>query len=125
MLGRVTAGEVLERVVQALADMRSPDRLLAVILTETLRMLEAQGAYILWLQADRLRLRASAGLVPPGREGGVPVATSIEGWVAQHGEAVAVANLASYGRPDAALGTQVGALLAVPMRLRGEIVGVM
>src|SRR5579875_686189 len=125
MLSRVTAGEVLERVVQALADMRSPDRLLAVILTETLRMLDAQGAYLLWLEGDRLRLRASAGLVPPGREAGVPLGTSIEGWVAQRGEAVAVANLASYARLAAPLGPQVGALLAVPMRLRGEIVGVL
>lgn len=125
MLSRVTAGEVLERVVQALADMRSPDRLLAVILSETLRMLDAQGAYLLWLEGDRLRLRASAGLVPPGRADGVPLGSSIEGWVAQRGEAVAVANLASYTRLAAPLGPQVGALLAVPMRLRGEIVGVL
>ena len=54
MLGRVTAGEVLERVVQALADMRSSERLLAVILTETIRMLDAQGAYLLWLVGERL-----------------------------------------------------------------------
>ena len=73
MLGRVTAGEVLERVVEALADMRSPERLLGIILTETLRMLDAQGAYMLWLVGERLALRASAGLLPPGREDGLAV----------------------------------------------------
>lgn len=125
MLQRVTAGEVLERVVQAHADMRSPERLLAVILTESRRMLDAEGAYILWLAGEHLHLRASAGLLPPGREAGVPLAASIEGWVAQHGEALAVANLASFGRGEAGLGAEVGALLAVPMRLRGEVAGVL
>ncbi len=125
MLSRVTAGDVLERVVQALADMRSPERLLAIILTETLRMLDAQGAYMLWIVGDRLVLRASAGLIPPGREAGVPLGNGIEGWVAQQGEAVAVANLARYPRFGPTDLGQVGALLAVPMRLRGEVVGVM
>src|SRR5918911_3258416 len=96
MLSRVTAGDVLERVVQALADMRAPERLLAVILTETLRMLDAQGAYMLWLVGDRLTLRASAGLVPPGREAGVAIGEGPEGWVAREGEALAGAKL---GRP--------------------------
>lgn len=125
MLSRVTAGDVLERVVQALADMRSPERLLTVLLTETLRMLDAQGAYMLWLSGDRLQLRASAGLVPPGREAGLAVGSGIEGWVAQQGEALAVANLARYTRSGPEDLGIVGALLAVPMRLRGNVVGVL
>ncbi|HLH23899.1 MAG TPA: GAF domain-containing sensor histidine kinase [Chloroflexota bacterium] len=125
MLSRVTAGDVLEHVVQALADMRSAQRLLAVILTETLRMLDAQGAYVLWLVGDRLALRASVGLVPPGRDAGLPRGSGIEGWVAERGEAIAVANSARYlpvASPE--LG-QVGSLLAVPMRLRGAVTGVL
>lgn len=125
MLTRVTAGDVLERVVQALAEMRSTERLLAVILTETLRMLDAQGAYVLWRVGDRLVLRASVGLVPPGRDAGLPLGAGIEGWVAQHGEAAALtspARAAGLGVGDLGL---VGSLLAVPMRLRGSVVGVL
>ncbi len=125
MLTRVTAGDVLERVVQALADMRSSERLLAVILTETLRMLDAQGAYVLWRVGEQLVLRASVGLVPPGREDGVPLGADVEGWVAQHGEAAASVGPA---RAPAGRGVElgpVGALLAVPMRLRGNVVGVL
>ena len=125
MLGRVTAGEVLERVVEALADMRSPERLLGIILTETLRMLDAQGAYMLWVVGDRLALRASAGLLPPGREDGLAVGEGPEGWVAREGEALAVANLARFTRTGSSALGLVGALLAVPMRLRGRVVGVL
>src|SRR3954447_19401147 len=125
MLGRVTAGEVLERVVQALADMRSSERLLAVILTETIRMLDAQGAYLLWLVGERLVLRASAGLVPPGREAGLAPGEGPEGWVAREGEPLAVANLARFTRTGTSELGLVGALLAVPMRLRGNVVGVL
>jgi signal transduction histidine kinase len=125
MLGRVTAGEVLERVVEALADMRSPERLLGIILTETLRMLDAQGAYMLWLVGERLALRASAGLLPPGREDGLAVGEGPEGWVAREGEALAVANLARFTRSGSSELGLVGALLAVPMRLRGRVVGVL
>ncbi|HZR97613.1 MAG TPA: GAF domain-containing sensor histidine kinase [Chloroflexota bacterium] len=125
MLSRVTAGDVLEHVVNALAEMRSAQRLLAVVLTETLRMLGAQGAYVLWLVGDRLMPRASVGLVPPGRDAGLARGEGIEGWVAERGEAIAVANSARYlpiASPE--LG-QVGSLLAVPMRLRGEVTGVL
>ncbi|HEY7063759.1 MAG TPA: GAF domain-containing sensor histidine kinase [Chloroflexota bacterium] len=125
MLSRVTAGDVLERVVQALADMRSAEQVLAVVLTEARRMLDAQGAYVLWLVGDRLVPRASAGLLPPGRDAGLPRGGGIEGWVVERGEAIAVANPARYlpvASPE--LG-QVGSLLAVPMRLRGEVVGVL
>src|SRR5918911_3922288 len=125
MLGRVTAGEVLERVVEALADMRSPERLLGIILTETLRMLDAQGAYMLWVTGDRLTLRASAGLLPPGREEGLALGEGPEGWVAREGEALAVANLARFSRAGSSELGLVGALLAVPMRLRGRVVGVL
>ncbi len=125
MLGRVTAGEVLERVVQALADMRSSERLLAVILTETLRMLDAQGAYMLWVTGDRLTLCARAGLLPPGREDGLALSEGPEGWVAREGEPLAVANLARFTRAGSSELGLVGALLAVPMRLRGRVVGVL
>jgi signal transduction histidine kinase len=125
MLSRVTAGDVLERVVQALADMRSPERLLAVILSETMRMLDAQGAYMLWVVGDRLQLRASAGLVPPGRDAGLRLGAGPEGWVAQQGEPLAVANLARYRRSGSERLGLVGALLVVPMRLRGGVVGVL
>ena len=54
----------------------------------------------------------------------LPLGSGIEGWVAQQGEAIAVANPARYLAAPAEPG-QVGALLAVPMRLRGQVVGVM
>src|SRR5687768_17530298 len=105
--------------------MRSPERVLRVVLHETLRMLDAQGAYMLWVVADRLELRASAGLVPAGRDAGLPIEGSVEGWVVQHDEPLAVANLARYAPFGGEAAGLVGALLAVPMRLRGRVVGVL
>src|SRR6185369_14485879 len=88
-------------------------------------MLDAQGAYVMWFVGERLTLRASVGLVPPGRDAGLPRGSGIEGWVAERGEAIAVANSArSLPVATPELG-QVGSLLAVPMRLRGAVTGVL
>ena len=128
MLERVTAGDALYRVIRTLTERRPLDDILAEVLSQTRAMLDAAETYILLRSDGRLTLRASDGLTvgPDGRQQ-FGVDTGIEGLTARTEEAV-VANALGhdprhvdpFDRP-----TPVGSMLAVPLVLRGHLLGVM
>ena len=70
-------------------------------------------------------LRASAGLVPAGARRRPAARRGIEGWVGGGGEATRRGEPGAL-HPDGLVRARAqGALLAVPMRLRGNVVGVL
>jgi signal transduction histidine kinase len=128
MLERVTAGDALYRVIRTLTESRPLDDILAEVLAQTRAMLDAAETYILLTSDDRLTLRASDGLAigPRGvRQFGVE--TGIEGLTARTESAVVASSLGSdsrhsdpFDRPE-----PVGSMLAVPLILRGHLLGVL
>lgn len=128
MLERVTAGEALYRVIRSLTDRRQLNDILAEVLAQTRAMLDAAETYIL-LQVDHsLVVRASDGLVigPRGRAQ-ISDDEGIEGFTARTGEAVVAPSLRHdprFADPFDRL-EPVGSMLAVPMILRGRLLGVL
>lgn len=128
MLERVTAGEALYRVIHTLTDRRPLDDILAEVLAQTRAMLDAAETYIL-LKVDRtLVVRASDGVTegPRGRRQ-LNLDEGIEGLAARLGEAVVAPSLERdprhidpFDRPG-----PIGSMLAVPMVLRGHLLGVL
>lgn len=119
---------LVEDVVGALAGMTTLDQGLGAILDAAIRLLAAREAYVFLRTGDQLRLRASRGLYESlAATATLAVGQGIEGWVAEHGETVAVCDAGCDPRfrdlPGRA--SPVGAMLTLPMRLRGEVIGVL
>jgi signal transduction histidine kinase len=128
MFERVTAGDALYRVIRTLTERRPLDDILAEVLSQTRAMLDAAETYIILKSDGRLTLRASDGLIvgPNGRRQ-FGVETGIEGLTARTEEAVVANDLGHdprhvdlFDRP-----TPVGSMLAVPLVLRGHLLGVL
>lgn len=128
MLNRVTAGEALDRVVHSLTERRSLDDLLADVLAQTRAMLGATETYLLLKVDDSLVLRGADGLVvgPAGRRQ-ISLDDGIEGLVARSREAIVVPALAHDGRHRDPFDRPIppGSMLAVPLILRGRLLGVL
>lgn len=128
LLERVTAGEALDRIVHTLTERRPLDDVLTEILSQSRAMLDAAETYTLLKSDHTLSVRASDGLIigPQGHRE-FPVETGIEGLAARTGEAVISSDLTTdprhvdpFDRPAA-----VGSMLAVPLILRGVLLGVL
>ncbi|HEX5417658.1 MAG TPA: ATP-binding protein, partial [Chloroflexota bacterium] len=127
-LDRVTAGEALYRVIRTLTERRPIDDILAEILGQTRAMLDAAETYILLKVGDQLTVRAADGLVSgPAARGRLNLGEGIEGLAAATGEAITAPSLKSDPRhvdPFARL-RPVGSMVAVPLVLRGHLLGVL
>ncbi|MGH2461653.1 MAG: ATP-binding protein [Chloroflexota bacterium] len=128
ILERVTAGEALDRVVRTLTERRPLDDVLSEILSQSRAMLDAAETYTL-LRADRLlTLRASNGLtIGPGGQREFPADRGIEGLAAETGNAVISTDLRHDARhvDPFCRSIPVGSMLAVPLILRGVLLGVL
>src|SRR3990170_8323045 len=119
---------LVEDVVGALAGMATLDQGLGAILDAAIRLLAAREAYVFLRSGDQLRLRAARGLYDSlATAATLAIGEGIEGWVAEHGEPLAVrdAGLDPRFRDLPGRASPVGAMLALPMKLRGEVIGVL
>lgn len=127
-MSRLSIGEAIQRVVGVLSETGDTDQVLSTVATSARQMLLADEAYILLRDGDRLVLRASDGL-PEGLLGRsfVRMGEGLEGWVAEHGEALATTDAFREKRfrnlpwRD----SRVSFFAAAPMKLRDDVVGVL
>lgn len=125
--GRLAA---LNRATQAMIATLDPDEVLALAMAEARTMLEAEATAIFLLDsAGELRLAAAAdvasGMAIDSR---VPPGVGIAGWAAQNAQPALVGEAQRDPRfderTDALAGPDTRALLAVPLKYRGAVVGV-
>lgn len=124
---RLSIGEAIQQVVGVLSTADTAE-VLHTIARAARQMMLADEAYLLLREGGRLMLRAANGL-PEGLVGRsfVRPGEGIEGWVADHGEPVALSDASRERRfrdiPGRA--SRVRALAVVPMKLREDVVGVL
>ena len=126
MLNRVTAAQAIEQVVASLRAGADASEVLSTLLAQARSMLEADEAHILIREGRSLRLRAAVGSDDFSRHPDLAWGEGVEGLAAARGEAIAVVDAtrdACY-RAIFSEGHQVGAIVAYPMMMRGEVIGV-
>ena len=127
-MSRLSLGEAIQQVVNLVSVTGDPDEVVSAIVTAARQMMAADEAYLLLREGSYLVLRAADGLPDEllGRSL-FRVGEGIEGWVANHGEAVALGDAQRERRFRDIPGrrNQVHALAVVPMRLRDDVVGVL
>jgi signal transduction histidine kinase len=127
-MSRLSIGEAIQQVVGVLSDTSDTGKVLPSIARAAREMMSADEAYLLLREGGRLMLRAADGLPEQlvGRSS-FRVGEGIEGWVADHGEPVALADAARERRFRDLPGREnrIHSLAAVPMRLRDDVVGVL
>lgn len=127
-MSRLSIGEAIQQVVGLLANASDTAEVLQAIASSARQMMLADEAYLLLREGRRLVLRAADGL-PDGLVGHsfVRVGEGIEGWVADHGEPIALSDAGRERRFRDLPGREgrVRALAVVPMRLRDDVVGVL
>lgn len=130
--GLLQPGYVIENlfdeVLATLSGMAALDQSLGAILDAAMRLLAAREAYVFLRVGDQLRLRASRGLYQSlAVTASLALGEGIEGLVAERGEGMAIADVTNDPRfrdlPGRA--SAVRSMLAIPMKLRGEVVGVL
>lgn len=122
--------QTLFELTQRHLEIKDTTVLLPRIAAEAARFLRADGAGIRLRQGDRLRLVAAHGFPSEGVQATVALGESASGWVVEHNRALALDDLAEAPRITprhrvAYVGWGFRAMLAVPLRLRGEPVGVL
>lgn len=127
-MSRLSLGEAVQYVVNLLSVSGNADEVVSVIVRAARQMMDADEAYMLLRDGNHLVLRASEGL--QGVSIGRPMLRAgegIEGWVAEHGEPVALADAVRERRFRDIPGRRirVHSLAVVPMRLRDDVVGVL
>lgn len=127
-MSRLSIGEAIQQVVQVLSEVEDTGQVLLAVARAARQMMLADEAYLLLREGGKLMLRAADGLPSElvGRSF-VRAGEGIEGWVADHGESVALAD-ATHERRFRDLpgrGSRVRALAAAPMKLRDDVVGVL
>jgi signal transduction histidine kinase len=125
---RISIGEAIQQVVGVLSNVADTGEVLQAVATTARQMMQADEGYLLLREGGRLVLRAADGL--PGHLVGrssVRLGEGIEGWVADHGETVALMDASRERRFRDLPGRRgmVRALAVAPMRLRDDIVGVL
>lgn len=127
-MSRLSIGEAIQQVVGLLSNATSTEEVLHTIARAARQMMLADEAYLLLREGGRLVLRAADGL-PQSLVGRsfVRAGEGIEGWVADHGEAVATPDATRERRFRDLPGREarVRSLAAVPMKLRDDVVGVL
>ncbi len=127
-MSRLSIGEAIQQVVQVLSEVEDTGQVLRAVARAARQMMLADEAYLLLREGGKLVLRAADGLPPElvGRSSVRP-GEGIEGWVADHGESVALADATQERRFRDLPGreTRIRSLAAVPMKLRDDVVGVL
>ncbi len=127
-MSRLSIGEAIQQVVGVLSGVSDTREFLRVVTHAARQMMSSDEAYLLLREGGRLVLRAADGL-PESLLGRSPfrAGEGIEGWVADHGEPVAISNASQERRFRDIPGREgrVRALAVVPMRLRDDVVGVL
>ena len=127
-MSRLSLGEAIQQVVNLVSVTGDPDEVVSGIVAAARQMMAADEAYLLLREGGHLVLRAADGLPEEllGRSL-FRIGEGIEGWVADHGEAVAIgdAQLERRFRDIPGRLGRVHALAVVPMRLRDDVVGVL
>lgn len=127
-MSRLGIGEAIQQVVSVLSEVEDTAQVLRAVACAARQLMQADEAYLLLKEGGRLVLRSADGL--PSKLVGhsfVRAGEGIEGWVADHGEPVALADASRERRFRDLPGRegQVRALAVVPMRLRDDVVGVL
>src|SRR5512133_1318236 len=127
-MSRLSLGEAIQYVVNLLSVTGDADEVISVIVRAARQMMDADEAYMLLREGGYLVLRAGDGLkdATVGRRM-LRAGEGIEGWVANHGEAVSLADAQRERRfrdiPGRVI--RVHSLAVVPMKLRDDVVGVL
>ena len=127
-MSRLSIGEAIQEVVGVLSNAGDTQAVLDTIARAARQMMLSDEAYLLLREGGRLVLRAADGLPERllGRSFFRP-GEGIEGWVADHGEMVALSDASQERRFRDLPGREgrVRALAVVPMKLRDDVVGVL
>ncbi len=124
--------EAVARIAHLLNSPLALDHLLPQLVTLAAQLLEAEAASLFRLDASTGELVFDV-VTGPKRNAltrkRLPVGVGVAGWVAKHQSSVAVPNVGAddrfYPAFDRELGFHTRSLLAIPMFLRGELVGVL
>jgi GAF domain-containing protein len=107
------------------------DELLALIMRSGADLLEAETSSLFLLDEDRNELEIAVATGAPAAEvmrQRIPAGTGIAGWVVEHGEPAIVDDPGSdprfYGGIDEQSGFQTKNVLAVPLRTKEKVIGV-
>ncbi len=127
-MSRLSIGEAIQQVVGVLSSVSDTGELLRVVARAARQMMGSDESYLLLREGGKLVVRAADGLPETllGRSFLRP-GEGIEGWVADHGESVALSDASCERRFRDLPGRErrVRALAVVPMKLRDDIVGVL
>jgi signal transduction histidine kinase len=127
-VSRLSLGEAIQQVVNLLSVTGDSEKVVSAIVASARQMMSADEAYLMLREGGHLVLRAADGL-PPSLIGRPLFRTGegIEGWVSDHGEAVALSDALTERRfrDIPGRGHRVHALAVVPMKLRDDVVGVL
>lgn len=127
-MSRLSIGEAIQQVVGVLSSVSDTGEFLRVVTRAARQMMSSDEAYLLLREGGRLVLRATDGLPESllGRSV-FKAGEGIEGWVADHGEPVALSDASRERRFRDLPGREgrVRALAVVPMKLRDDVVGVL
>ena len=135
-LGRRLEHEVgtLNRLIEITGLLNSTlnvDELLALIMRSGADLLEAETTSLFLLDEDRNELEIAVATGAPAENvmrQRIPAGTGIAGWVVEHGEPAIVDDPSSdarfYGGIDEQSGFQTRNVLAVPLRTKDKVIGV-
>ncbi len=128
---RMTELGTLNRTSQAIASVLNIEELLDLIIGEVKAMLRTQGVSVLLYNpgSDKLVFAAVSGPNAEKIEGvEIPATQGIAGWVLQHWQAALVNDVQSdprhYRQVDKMVSLTTESLIAVPLKTRGKIIGV-
>jgi signal transduction histidine kinase len=121
----------LNKACRATASILDLDEVLALAMAQARAMLDAEAASVLLYDAtdDELVFAAAVGLASEGLVGTrMPVTAGVAGWVMQEGQPVLVRDVQSdprfYGHIDTLSGLTTCSLLAVPLKHKERVIGV-
>jgi signal transduction histidine kinase/DNA-binding response OmpR family regulator len=128
---RMTELGTLNRTSQAIASVLNIEELFDLIISEVKAMLKTQGVSVLLYNpgSDKLVFAAVSGPEAEKIEGlEIPATQGIAGWVLQHWQATLVNDVQSdprhYQQVDRIVSLTTESLIAVPLKTRGKIIGV-
>src|SRR5262245_11454118 len=127
MRGMSDSIEVLAAMTQDLLDAQDRAARLQVVTDAALRLTRANHASVRLSQGDRLQVGARSGVGSEGPAPGFPKGQGVLGWVAETGILARVDDSLRDPRfaPNDARGFDVNSLVSVPIRRRGETLGVL
>lgn len=118
---------LLERVTRAVSEMGDLDGLIKVILAEGRRLLKARDIYLLLREDGRLVLRGALGVQRDERNPqSLPEGWGLEGRAIEQGAPLFAYDAEAEAGYEPLPGRRgrAGAMLAVPLRLRNQVIGV-